>query len=66
MNHMTKYLLACCDESDRREAARLKELKEKRAKCEHKELSRPVHIGMGCMSQHCINCGEDFGYHDRD
>ena len=59
------YLLSCADEADRRIEAERKEIIEKQANCNHKELSRPVHIGMGCMSQYCINCGKDFGYDDR-
>jgi len=65
-NRMTAYLLACADEADRRDRERRKEIKEKQDNCEHKELSRPIHRGLGYYSQHCVDCGKDFGFDKRD
>jgi hypothetical protein len=60
------YILSCEAEGVQREAAARKETLLKQSNCEHKNKSRAEHIGNGFMSQHCMDCGKDFGYIDRD
>jgi len=64
-NRLKEYLLSCADEADRRIEEARKAREEKQAKCECKNLSRPVHQGMGYFSQWCLDCGKDHGYDDR-
>ena len=60
------YILACAAEGEKREADERKAFLLKQSKCEHKNKSIAEDIGGGWISQHCLDCGKDFGYHDRD
>jgi hypothetical protein len=60
------YILQCDNEEWKKEVAIKKKLLIQQSKCDHIRKTDPRHIGEGWMSQHCIDCGKDLGYLDRD
>ena len=60
------YLLACGERAKKQRIEGENKIATQQSKCKHVERSTPIHQGNGYYSRHCISCGKDFGYVDRN